>query len=211
MGSIRSLARVFGMLALAALALAGCQDMFTWSPVSALARTPDSLSPEQQVSFGRDALASGDEADMQAAYDALKDRTDDPEAQYVAAQLGIELSGIPDLFMSIVEDPASMTTALDDIDGFIAANGLSPELLIEAAAELQNAQALGTDLGPMDYVMGAMGLALEAAGPPYDLTGGADFTEALDFLAPAVTEVGSLPDGDPLKELIEGCSSYLES
>ncbi len=206
-----SLAGALVAAAAAMLVLAGCQDMFTWSPVKLLARGPDALSAEQQVSYGKDALASGDAAAMTAAYEQLKDQ-DTADGQYVAAQLGIELSGVPDLFMGLIDGTVALDPAFD-IGTFITDNNLSPDFLIEAAAELEAAQGLGADLGAMDYVMGAMGLALGAAGPTYDLAAltPESLQPALDFLAPAVDEVSTLPADDPLRMLIEGYSDYLGS
>lgn len=200
-------------VAVAALALGGCQAIFTWSPVTALARSPASMSPEQQVAYGRDALASGDTAAMQAAYDQLKGQTGSADAQYLAGQLGVELSGFPQLFLDAINGAVTLDPgAAIDIPQFIADNGLTPELLIDAAAELQAAQALGADLGPMDYVMGAMGLALQAAQattPAYDINA-VDLAPAITFLAPVVDEVATLPADDPLRQFIDSYDSYLQ-
>jgi hypothetical protein len=39
--------------------LGGCEQIFTYSPFAFLQRPPSALTPEQQIEYGKDALASG--------------------------------------------------------------------------------------------------------------------------------------------------------
>jgi hypothetical protein len=202
--------------AAAALVLGGCQAMFTYSPLSGFQRPPSSMTPAQRLTYAQDALASGNTASMKAAYDAIKN---DPgaDAQYVAAQLGIELSGIPDVLLKIASDPSSATTELTSIDSFIASHNLDPSYIVAAAGQLAAAQAGGKTLTNMDMAMGAVGLLLggaQSTNGNWDISvmgGTASQTAALAFLAPAVADVASLPSGDPMKDFITQLNAFVTS
>ncbi len=118
-------------------------------------------------------------------------------AQYTAAQLGIEVSGVPQLLLDAVDgkvtinvgDPSSITTFLADNPD------AQPDLLIAAAARLD--AAAPATLQPMDYVYGAIGLALNAAQQPdgsfnFSSLDPAKTTVAQTFIAEAVA---ALPPG----------------
>ena len=199
-------------VAAAVLVLAGCQAMFTYSPLSSFQRPPSSLTPAQRITYAQDALASGNTASMKAAYDAIKNDTS-ADAQYLAAQLGIELSGVPDVLLKIASDPTTVTTELNGISSFIAANNLDPSYMVFAASQLAEAQAGGITLTETDMAMGAMGILLAGAqGAGWDITtlgGTASQTNAIAFLAPAVAQVASLPSGDPMKDFITQLNTYI--
>ena len=171
------------LLAAGLLLLGGCEAIFTSSPFTALQRNPSSLSPEQQITYAQDALASGDKTAMQAAYDTLKSETSST-AVYMTAELGIELSGVPTLLTAAINDPSILSkgdaTAVGD---YIAAHpGLQPALIIDAGQRLRALDAAGTTMTTNDRILGAIGLALGAATPPaYDFTG-VDLTAAKTFL-----------------------------
>jgi hypothetical protein len=162
--------RICAVAMSAALLLGGCQAIFTYSPVQALQRSPSSLTPAERLAYAENALASGNKDTMKAAYNAIKD---DPgaTAQYTAAQLGIEASGVPSLILSAVTDMLSggslpftsgSPTAVTD---FLSAHPeVDPNYLIGAAGNLQNVPA--ANLTTMDYVYGGIGLALVAAKQP---------------------------------------------
>jgi hypothetical protein len=88
--------------------LGGCQALFTYTPLKGLQRDPASLSAEQKLVYAQDALASGDKSAMQAAYNAIKADTGN-DASHLAAELGIELSGVPGLIDSAVTDESLVT------------------------------------------------------------------------------------------------------
>ncbi len=204
---------------LASLLLMGCEYLFTNSPVSFLQRPVSSLSEEQQVEYGKDALASGDTDKMEDAYEVLSENTDSKDAQYVAAQLGVELSGISEYLVAAVADSSSLPSDGDttELEAFVAEHGLSPAYLVSAAENMTNAQALGEPLTPMDYVMGSLGLALGTA--QATSTGGSyfDFSNATTSdLAPAqamsdagLAAVSSLDPSDPARQLLEAFNDYI--
>ena len=142
--------------------LGGCEAIFTYTPLSLLQRPPSSLPLEQRLEYAQNALASGDKTVMAAALLAIQDDPS-PEAQYTAAQLGIEISGVPQLFLDAVNgtvtissgDPSSIIAFLTDHPE------VQPDFLIAAAARFDAADPL--TLQPMDFVYGALGLALNAA------------------------------------------------
>ena len=138
-------------LSAAALLLGSCQAMFTYSPLSGLKRPPSSMTPAQRLTYAQDALASGNTADMKAAYDAIKNDSG-ASAQYTTAQLGIQLSGVPQVLVQIAADPSTVTSQLNTIDAFITSHGLDPTYMVAAAAQLAAAQAAGATLSTMDYL-----------------------------------------------------------
>jgi len=196
-----------------AMLMAGCQAIFTFSPLSGLQRDPSTMSPEQRLTYAQDALASGDAAAMKKAYDALKNDTGGP-AQYTTAQLGIELSGVPTVFRDLANNPGNVTAQLSVLDSFIAAHNLQPPLMVAAAAQLANAAAAGVTLTTMDYIMGSMGMMLGyafASGGTWDVkpatVSHANAVIAKTFLDLANT--GSLASNDPLLTLFQNYDTYL--
>jgi len=199
-----------------AVALLGCEQVFTYSPVAFLQRPPSALSAAQQLEYAQDALASGDKAAMTAAYDILKTQTTNTESQYVAAQLGVELSGVSELFMGVVDGSVTLTVGQSsDITGFLADHPeLEPEYLIQAAAYMQNAEGRTEGLTTLDYVIGSLGMALGAAEQPdgtFDFSA-ADATmlaDAQSFAQVALTNTAGLDTTDPLYQFVDGYVAYL--
>ncbi len=193
----------------AAVLLAGCQAIFTYSPVAALQRPAASLSPEARLTLGQDALASGDKTAMADAWAALKGDTS-TEAVYTTAQLGIELSGVPTLLLKAAADPTGIAASFTNIQAFIADNNLDPNYLVDAAARLQNVDA-SVALTPTDYAMGALGIVLGGTGGTWDVTTAspASVTAATTFFQGAVDGAASLPADDPLRTFVDSFSSYI--
>ena len=217
-GSRRSRRTLLVLLSSAVLVFGGCQAIFTYSPLSGLQRPPSSMTPEQRLNYAQDALASGDTAAMKSAYDAIKNDTS-AAAQYTAAQLGIELSGVPTLLVKLAGDPSTLTAQLDLINGFITDNNLDPNYMVAAAAQLAAAQSAGATLSNMDMAMGAMGIMLGGAqrlNSNWNFTGlgttvSPEQAAAVAFLAPAVADVASLPSGDPMKDFITNLNTYISN
>ena len=191
--------------------------MFTYSPLSGLKRPPSSMTPAQRLTYAQDALASGNTADMKAAYDAIMNDSG-ASAQYTTAQLGIQLSGVPQVLVQIAADPSTLSTggnALNTVQDFITSHGLDPTYMVAAAAQLAAAQAAGATLSTMDYAMGAMGILLGAAytdsgSTSYNIIhGNSGKADAGLFLAPAVADVASLSSGDPLNQFITQLDSFI--
>jgi hypothetical protein len=205
-------AAVFLVPALVTL-LVGCQAIFTFSPLSGLQRDPSTMSPEQRLTYAQDALASGDTAAMQKAYNAIKNDSGGP-AQYTTAQLGIELSGVPTVFRDLANTPGNVSAQLSVLDSFIAAHNLQPALMVTAAGQLLNAAAAGITLTTMDYIMGSMGMML---GYAFASSGTWNVAPANVSHANAViaktfldmANVGSLASNDPLLTLFQDYDTYL--
>ncbi len=177
-----------------AIALVSCENVFTTSPLSFLQRDPASLSPEQQIAFANDALASGDEEQMAAAYALLKD-SDDPETQLLASELALGAAGLQ----------SAVTAALGDISGGGDTNAVLEEalsdftaedlaLMSEAAALLDAADDTVTPT-PEQYAFAAIGLMAVAL----DANGGS--ATGLDGLGPE----------DPGYEEAQQAEAFLEA
>jgi len=140
------------------LLFASCENVFTTSLFSFLQRDPSKLSPEQQVAYGRDALASGDPEAMAEAYGLLKD-SDDPETQLLAADLAlgaVELEATL-LEAASAEDPvATIEEALDDFTDEDYA------MMREAAALVDSADE-SVEPSAEQYFFAAAGLIAAAA------------------------------------------------
>jgi hypothetical protein len=199
-------------IAAAVLLFGGCQAIFTYSPLSGLQQSPADMTPSQRLTYAQDALASGDQAAMKSAYDAIKNDSG-ADAQYTTAQLGIELSGVPTVLREIAADSSTITTQLNTIASFIASHGLSPAYMVAAYGQLNAAKAAGATLTDMDYAMGTMGLIFSRSPANWDITASSAGTRgaAQTYLAPAVTDVASLPSGDPLRTFIEDLNTYIGS
>ena len=188
----RRSASILAVTGVALLALlAGCQAVFTYSPLSFLQRDPANLPPEQQVSWAEQALASGDPQAMAQAYELVKD---DPDQAYLAASLAAELSGVTQALADAIADLdtisgwgwTSGTDAEAYLDAFLAsidpaytsdAGALFSTLVAEAVLAGDPGELTGTDM-----LVGALCLAFEAA----DLAGSfatADFTVTYAFIA----------------------------
>jgi hypothetical protein len=200
----------------AALLLGGCEQFFTFSPVSFLQRPTSSMTPAQQIAFGQEALASGDAAKMAEAYSALTANTTSKDAQYTAAQIGVELSGVPQVLLGALDGSLVIPRTPEELTSAITANNLAPDYLIGAAENLATAASLGETLGTTDLVMGALGLALSAA---QQTDGSFNFDTATwtpeqtqvgnEAQAMALAAVASVPPSDPLYALISPYTSLI--
>jgi hypothetical protein len=168
--------------------LGGCQALFTYTPLKGFQRDPSSLSPEQRLVYAQDALASGDKTAMLAAYNAIKADSGN-DASHLAAELGIELSGVPGLIDSAITDESLLTGSGDTIATYIADHpGLDPSLMIEAGLRMHALDLAGYPLSTNDRILGAIGLALDVSQPSYDLTGltPVDLADSIALIAPLV-------------------------
>lgn len=116
-----SLLSICSVVALAALVVS-CQQIFTYSPlknIPGLVPSPKDMTPAQQVSYGEQALASGDSTAMKTAFDALQQTlantaNPSPQTQVLAAQLAFGGSGA--------------TAVVNQLLGAVASGGASPDL-----------------------------------------------------------------------------------
>ena len=163
MGTKRTLRSLvpLALLLTVLFALGACQAMFTYTPLTSFQRSPATMTPAEQITYAQDALASGDKAAMTTAYDAIKDQTG-ATASYTAAQLAVEISGVPELIVSAISDPSVISGGATDVNSYLAAHpDIQPAYLIAAAQKLDSVPK--SDLTPMDYVYGGLGLVLDAA------------------------------------------------
>ncbi|MGA2973981.1 MAG: hypothetical protein ABSF77_01580 [Spirochaetia bacterium] len=203
-------------LLLAVLGLGGCEAIFTYTPLAGLQRPPSSLSAAEKLTYAQNALASGDKNAMLEAYDAIQNDSS-PEAQYLAAQLGIEISGVPEFILKVASGAVSLPASGDPsvITSFITDTaGVDPDYLIAAAAILSQTSA--ADLTTMDYVYGGLGMALDAAQQPdgtYDFTNippdkQSELSDAKAFVQEAVTAMS--PD-DPAYSFLSSYNTYMQA
>ena len=193
------------LLVISVLVLSACERVFTASPFEFLQRDPASYSEAQLLSFAEDALASGDEAAMAAAFALLADSTD-PETQLIAVELALGASGVGPAVISVIaglsaEGADSETVIADALDGFTEAD---LALLVQAAALLDQADDSVTPTAEQ-YAFTAIGLIAAAAddaggveniNPPPSGSDAEDYVAlATDFFTEAeallVTEGGS--------------------
>lgn len=133
---------LFTMIILFFGVLFSCQQIFTYSPLSWAQRDPANLPDAQKIAYAEEALASGDPAAVEAAYDALKDSTD-PDTQALVSQLAVSASGLDD---AIAEAVATMTfdpAVINTIDG---------TWLDDAETAMLAADTGGADITPEEYL-----------------------------------------------------------
>ncbi len=210
------------------LVLFSCEAVFTYSPVSFLQRDPANMSTAQKVSYAEEALSSGDKTAMAKAYNSIKDlASKDPknvEINMLAARLAVELSGVPDVINEIVQGNLDLSgsDAGERIADFLDQSGVDPSLMVEASGYYLNAESNGGDLSSSDYIMGAMGILLDAANDissDYSSISDPDAwssnssaqtkaKEATDFLDKGLEGLSS---DDPAKDVLEQFSNFISS
>jgi len=148
--------------------LGGCQDLFTTGLFNALQTNPENMSADQLVTYGNDVLTTGDEEKMEEVYevveDTLEEDPDDPELNYLAANLAAELSGFNDLLdignlSSYADDNDALNEIIDIID---------TDILAEAAEYYQEADNNGYELNAQDNICCGIGLLLDSIGGDLD-------------------------------------------
>jgi hypothetical protein len=214
MGRIRVLQIAVATAAL--VALAGCEQVFTYNVFSSFPRNPENLSSEQQKSYAQSALESGDQAAMEEAYDALRDEalaSDDPELTSLAADLALGASGINDVAPELAEK--ALSGELSNSEDVESAVG-------EALSEIENTQALqdaadlikktqenGGTVTEDQYVLATAGLVAKKAkekeaegGSIEDLDSG-DFEDVQTFVDDAQTDLESRGETSETLTLLE--------
>lgn len=156
--------------------LAGCEQVFTWSPFGGLQRNPANMSPEQQVTFAQDALESGDPDAMGDAFELLQD-SEDPETQLLAVDLALGAAEIEttltDLLAATMDEGGDPEQALADALAGLSAEDLA---MLDAAGDLLDAAAEEGEPTPEQYAFTAIGLLAVAA----DEAGGLEELETVD-------------------------------
>ncbi len=192
------------LVLLLVLLLAGCQAIFTYSPLSFLQRDPANLPLEQKIAWAENALASGDPEVMETAYDAIKDESG---VDYLAANLALELSGVPELLFEVMEgdveidSTTDLDTFLDQVDG---------DYIIAAGGHYNDTLANDPDsLTGTDYILGAASLLFKAAedtGTDIENLTGAQVEGAKVFVS---TGLDNLSADDPAREYLDELSTFL--
>jgi hypothetical protein len=209
---------LIGSAVLVVSCLASCQAVFTWSPLQFLRRDPATMTVGQQLQYADQALGSGDAAAVQAAYDAISAAANDPanlanpEVQYTAAQLALELSGVSSVFDSLMSGLGSGTGTADPLSLSAATfANIDITMLGNAGTYLQNSATAGASLTATDFLIGAVGLLVTGAPTPPDATtapdilnGNSHAAAAEAFLAAGVAELATqVPPGDPGLALLQ--------
>jgi len=184
------------------LILAGCQAIFTYSPLSFLQRDPANLPLDQKIAWAENALASGDPEAMATAYDAIKDESG---VDYLAANLALELSGVPQLLFEVMEGDVAIDNQID-LENFLQQLDSS---YLSAAGDHYN-DTLSNDpdsLTGTDYILGAASLLFKAT----ELNGGSmgvgiDTTEATAF---AAAGLGTMSVDDPAYEYMNDLNTFI--
>ena len=151
------------LIVITVLVLCGCERVFTSSLLEFLQRDPASYTDAQKLIFAEDALASGDEAAMAAAFELLADSTD-PETQLLAVELALGAAGVGSVLTTAI---AGLSAEGADPEAVIgdALDGFTDEdiaLLLQAAALLDQADDSATPTAEQ-YAFAAIGLIAAAA------------------------------------------------
>jgi hypothetical protein len=198
------------------LAFAGCEAIFTASPLSFLQRDPSKLSDEQKISWAEAALASGDEEAMADAYAAISDLaagSTDPELTHLAANLALELSGVTEIIDLVLDDLDAITEGttslnadfLDDILGSIDAAYVG-----DAAALFEQTLTNGPEtMGDADFVMGTLCFIYKAGEANGSLnTGTWTAQEVTDVQTFITAGKNNIPSDNPSWEILDNLDSY---
>lgn len=192
------------LVLLLVLVLAGCQAIFTYSPLSFLQRDPANLPLEQKIAWAENALASGDPEVMATAYDAIKDVSD---VDYLAANLALELSGVPELLFEVMEGDIDIDSTTD-LDTFLGQ--VDEDYIVAAGGHYTDTLANDPDsLTGTDYILGAASILFKASkdtGNDIDDLTGAEVQSAKDFVSAGLT---NLPADDPAREYLDELSIFL--
>lgn len=204
------------LIVITVIVVSACERVFTTSPLEFLQRDPSSYSEAQTLTFAEDALASGDEAAMIAAFELLAD-SEDPEIQLVAVELALGAAGVETVLTSVIAnlavegaDPETvLTEALEAFTEEDLALLVSAATLLDAADESIVPTA-------EQYVFAAIGLIAAAADDaggidgldslPADSDAQAYIDQAADFLAEA--EALLLAEGGSV-DILEGFTGLI--
>jgi hypothetical protein len=190
------------LVLLLVLVLAGCQAIFTYSPLSFLQRDPDNLPLDQKITWAENALASGDPEAMATAYDAIKDESG---VDYLAANLALELSGVPQLLFEVIEGDIEINNQTD-LENFLQDN-VDGEYVTFAAGHFLDTLSNDPDsITSTDYVLGAASLLFKAAEENGGSMTGLDNTDALAF---ATAGLNTMSADDPAYEYMDQLKTFI--
>jgi len=130
-----------------------CQQIFTYSALEWAQRDPSNLPPAQQIAYAEAALASGDQAAVEAAYAALSSSSD-PDVQVLASQLAVSASGLEGAITEAIATLTFDTSTIAAIDGTWLAN---------AETAMYAADTGNADITPEEYLAVATALIVMEA------------------------------------------------
>ncbi|MBN1686595.1 MAG: hypothetical protein JW852_08055 [Spirochaetales bacterium] len=175
--------------------ISACQAVFTYSPFSFLERDISTRPVVEQVARAREALSSGDTAQMAEAYavvEALLETSDDPELYLLAADLAFGASGMTEVFTSALQDLDTITTGTpEDLQEVLDA--LDLDLISEGVTYVQAADAADAEVSDTQYI----------------IAGAALLTSAVEQ-AGGFEELGNLTEGDAYEDL-QDARDFLEA
>ena len=116
--------------------LISCEQMFTYSMFEWAQRDPSNLSYDQQISYAKSVLGSGDKEAMADAYEAIKDNTD-PEVQLLASKLAVGASGLNEAVEAAIADLDAIEDGTKTIDEYL--NTIDESMLLAAVNSMANA------------------------------------------------------------------------
>ena len=205
---------LMGAAAVLLVLCVGCQAVFTFSPMSFLQRDPSRLPLAQKMTYAENALASGDDQAMLAAYNAIKNDaggSSDGDLNLLAARLAMELSGVPDLINEALAGNIQLSTSGSpgDYSAFLAA--LDVSYLAEADGFYLDAQANGGELNSTDYLLGTICILAASAGDPPDFTAPVTAPALTDATAFLDAGINSLPPGDPAASALQDFYDFIDT
>lgn len=117
------------LFAITAFVFVGCEQFFTYSPLSFLQRDPSTLPMDQRISYARLALEGGDKETQKDAYNAIKG-SDDPEVQLLASKVAVGASGLNDAIANAADallagDTYSYSEFVSQIDVTMLENSMT--------------------------------------------------------------------------------------
>ncbi|NBC30983.1 MAG: hypothetical protein GVY29_13440 [Spirochaetes bacterium] len=214
MGGIRVLQIAVATAAL--VALAGCEQVFTYNVFSSFQRNPENLSPARQKSYAESALESGDQEAMAEAYAALRDdalASDDPELTSLATDLALGASGINDVAPELAEKALSgELSGADDVESAVgdALDQIQDtQALEDAAALIEKTKENGGTVSEDQYVLATAGLVAKEAKEVEDEGGSiedldsSDFEEVQTFVDDAQSDLESRGETSETLQLLE--------
>lgn len=212
-----------GLFLLLIFIFSGCQAAFTYSPVAFLKRNPVNLTEDEKIQYAEYALAGGDETAIAAIYDVLKEEavdSTDADLTFMAAQLALDLSGMPEVldeiltsFIDLAASSKTIESFSDIVDQALTALSTDYEVLIEEAIDFLNATYVNdpTLITTYFYFAGGLSyfvLAVEAAEGIENLDiNDTNIQAAIDFVT---LGVDALPEDDPDRLMLEAILSALD-
>jgi hypothetical protein len=127
--------------------LGGCEQIFTYSPLTWAQRDPSNLPIEQRIAYAEAALSGGDAATLKAAYDAIKNNTD-PDVQYLAAKVAVGASGLNEA----VSTAFSSVDSIEDLNPDEILDSIDSTWITNAETSLLSAHINGAHIAAEDYL-----------------------------------------------------------